>query len=124
IRYVHPDFHYPASNTIHEHLAINADGSSPFENYVPHAENKMAAYRKAGMDVFQTTSAQAGNGLLTTALEAEITRRIIPLERKSYTAIVKALEPVVIKHYHKLIAVCIKHIRASHLTLDMLLERA
>jgi DNA helicase-4 len=31
---------------------------------------------------------------------------------------------VVIKHYHKLIAVCIKHIRASHLTLDMLLERA
>ncbi|WP_417423320.1 UvrD-helicase domain-containing protein [Hoeflea sp.] len=124
IRYVHPDFHYPASNTIHEHLAINADGSSPFENYVTHAENKMAAYRKAGMDVFQTTSAQAGNGLLTTALEAEITRRSIPLERKSYTAIVKALEPVVIKHYHKLIAVCIKHIRASHLTLDMLLERA
>ncbi|MCF1449903.1 AAA family ATPase [Agrobacterium vitis] len=124
IRYVHPDFHYPASNTIHEHLAINAGGSSPFENYVTHAENKMAAYRKAGMDVFQTTSAQAGNGLLTTALEAEITRRGIPLERKSYTAIVKALEPVVIKHYHKLIAVCIKHIRASHLTLDMLLERA
>ena len=124
IRYVHPDFYYPASNTIHEHLAINADGSSPFENYVTHAENKMAAYRKAGMDVFQTTSAQAGNGLLTTALEAEITRRSIPLERKSYTAIVKALEPVVIKHYHKLIAVCIKHIRASHLTLDMLLERA
>jgi len=124
IRHVHPDFHYPASNTIHEHLAINADGSSPFENYVTHAEHKMTAYRNAGIDVFQTTSAQARDGSLLTALHAEITKRGIPLEQKSYTAIVKALEPVVIRHYHKLVAVCIKHIRASHLTLDMLLERS
>ncbi|MGO6746624.1 UvrD-helicase domain-containing protein [Rhizobium ruizarguesonis] len=124
IRYVHPDFYYPSSNTIHEHLAINADGSSPFADYVAHSDNKMAAYRKAGMDVFETTSAWASDGSLITELEAELTKRGIPFERKSYTAIVKALEPVVIKHYHKLIAVCIKHIRASHLTLDMLLERA
>jgi DNA helicase-4 len=124
IRYVHPDFYYPASKTIHEHLAINADGSSPFTDYVTHAENKLAGYSMAGMDVFQTTSAQASNGTLITELEAELTKRGIPFERKSYAAIVKALEPVVIKHYHKLIAVCIKHIRASHLTLDMLLERA
>ena len=124
IRYVHPDFYYPASKTIHEHLAINADGSSPFTDYVTHAENKLDAYRRAGMDVFQTTSAQANNGTLIAELEAELAKRRIPFERKGYTAIVKALEPVVIKHYHKLIAVCIKHIRASHLTLDMLLERS
>ncbi|ANM13537.1 UvrD-helicase domain-containing protein [Rhizobium sp. N324] len=124
IRHVHPDFHYPASNTIHEHLAINADGSSPFENYVTHAEQKMTAYHKAGMDVFQTTSAQARDGSLLTVLQEEITKGGIPLEQRNYTAIVKVLEPVVIKHYHKLVAVCIKHIRASHLTLDMLLERA
>ena len=124
IRHVHPDFHYPASNTIHEHLAINANGSSPFDNYITHAEQKMAAYHKAGMDIFQTTSAQARDGSLLTVLQAEITKRGIPLEQRSYTAIVKALEPVVIKHYHKLVAVCIKHIRASHLTLEMLLERA
>ena len=124
VRYVHPDFYSPASKTIHEHLAINADGSSPFTDYVTHAENKLAGYRNAGMDVFQTTSAQASSGKLIGELEAELTKRNISLERKSYTAIVKALEPVVIKHYHKLIAVCIKHIRASHLTLDMLLERA
>lgn len=124
IRHVHPDFHYPARNTIHEHLAINADGSSPFENYVAHAEHKLSAYRNAKLDVFQTTSAQARDGSLLTALQAEIAKRGIPVEQKSYMEIVKALEPVVIKHYHKLIAVCIKHIRASHLTLDMLLERA
>jgi DNA helicase-4 len=124
IRYLHPDFYYPVSKTIHEHLVINADGSSPFTNYVAHAESKMAAYRKAGMDVFGTTSAQASNGSLIAELEAELAKRDIPFTRKSYTEIVKALEPVVIKHYHKLIAVCIKHIRASHLTLDMLLERA
>jgi hypothetical protein len=76
------------------------------------------------MDVFHTTSAQASSGSLISELEAEIKGRGIPLERKSYAAIVKALEAVVIKHYHKLIGVCIKHIRASHLTLDMLLERA
>ncbi|GEC31532.1 MULTISPECIES: UvrD-helicase domain-containing protein [Sinorhizobium] len=124
IRYVHPDFYYPASKTIHEHLAINADGTSPFADYVTHAENKLAAYRKAGMDVFRTTSAQASDGSLIAELEAELAKRGIRFERKSYAAIVKALEPVVIKHYHKLIAICIKHIRAGHLTLDMLLERA
>lgn len=124
IRHVHPDFHYPAINTIHEHLAINGDGSSPFDNDITNAEHKMTAYRNAGIDVFQTTSAQARDGSLLTALQAEITKRGIPLQQKSYTAIVKRLEPVVIKHYHKLIAVCIKHIRASHLTLDMLFERA
>ena len=124
IRHVHPDFFYPASETIHEHLAINADGSSPFADYVAHAESKMAAYRKAELDVMQTTSAQSGDGSLLTVLESELSKREVPFERKSYGEIVKALEPVVIKHYHKLISICIKHIRASHLTLDMLLERA
>lgn len=62
IRHVHPDFYYPASDTIHEHLAINADGSSPFADYVAHTESKMAGYRKAELDVFQTSSAQADDG--------------------------------------------------------------
>lgn len=124
IRHLHPDFYYPASQTIHEHLAINADGSSPFADYVAHAESKRASYRQAELDVFETTSAQASMGSLIAELEAELAKRSIPFRRKSYSAIVQALEPVVIKHYHKLIAVCIKHIRASHLTLEMLIERA
>ena len=124
IRHLHPDFYYPVGQTIHEHLAINADGSSPFADYIGHAESKRAAYRKAGLDVFETTSAQASKGSLVAELEAELAKRSIPFRRKSYSAIVQALEPVVIKHYHRLIPVCIKHIRASHLTLDMLLERA
>lgn len=123
IRHLHPDFYYPISQTIHEHLAINADGSSPFADYVVHAESKRAAYRKATLDVFETTSAQSSNGTLISALEAELSKRGIPFQQKSYSAIVRAFEPVVIKHYHRLIAVCIKHIRARHLTLDMLLER-
>ncbi|MGE3708821.1 MAG: UvrD-helicase domain-containing protein [Hyphomicrobiaceae bacterium] len=124
VKHLRPDFYYPASNTIHEHLAINEDGSSPFADYVAHAESKRAAYRDAELDVFETTSAQASRGSLITTLEAELAKRSIPFRRKDYAAIVRALEPVVIKHYHKLIGVCIKHIRASHLTLDMLLERA
>src|SRR3546814_9797691 len=31
-RFVQPDFHYPLTDTFHEHFAINADGSSPFED--------------------------------------------------------------------------------------------
>lgn len=99
IRHLHPDFYYPASQTIHEHLAINADGSSPFADYIGHAESKRAAYRKAGLDVFETTSAQASKGSLVAELEAELAKRSIPFRRKSYSAIVQALEPVVIKHY-------------------------
>ena len=105
IRHLHPDFYYPASQTIHEHLAINADGSSPFADYVAHAESKRTSYRQAELDVFETTSAQASNGSLVAELEAELAKRSIPFRRKSYSAIVQALEPVVIKHYHKLIAI-------------------
>ena len=42
-RHIQPDFYYPSSNTVHEHFAINADGSSPFENYVAHAALKRGA---------------------------------------------------------------------------------
>src|SRR5690606_12855492 len=82
------------------------------------------AYRRKGIDFFETTSAQASSETLLSTLEAELAQRAVPLERRNYAEITKAIEPVVIKHYHKLISICIKHIRASHLTLDMLLERA
>ncbi|WP_232843143.1 UvrD-helicase domain-containing protein [Allopontixanthobacter confluentis] len=124
IRHVHPDFYYPQSETFHEHFAINADGSSPFANYASHTREKRLAYGRDGLDFFETTSAQAADDTLIAHLEKELVKREIPLERRSTDDILEALEPVVIKHYHKLIAVCIKHIRASDLTLDMLLERA
>lgn len=124
IRHLHPDFYYPLTETVHEHFALNADGTSPFADYAQHAESKRQVYRRQQIDFFETTSAQASNETLLSILEAELTRRSVPFQRKGYAEITKALEPVVIRHYHKLISVCIKHIRASHLTLDMLLERA
>jgi len=124
VRHLHPDFYYPQADTVHEHFALNADGTSPFADYAVHAESKRQAYRRKGIDFFETTSAQASSETLLSTLEAELAQRAVPLERRDYAEITKALEPVVIKHYHKLISICIKHIRASHLTLDMLLERA
>ena len=123
-RFVQPDFHYPLTDTFHEHFAINADGSSPFDNYVEHMKGKRAGYQREELDVFETTSAQARDGTLLQRLEAELVKREIPLTEKSTEEILKAIEPVVITHYQKLIGVCIKHIRASQLTLEMLLERA
>lgn len=124
VRFIHPDFHYPLTNTFHEHLAINADGTSPFENYVEHANSKRAGYRRGELDVFETTSAQATDGTLLAHLQAELDKRQIPLMRKGLEEIQKALEPVVITHFQKLTGICIKHIRAGQLTLDILLERA
>ncbi|RWP01598.1 MAG: DNA helicase UvrD [Mesorhizobium sp.] len=124
VRHLHPDFYYPLTDTVHEHFALNADGTSPFADYVQHAESKRHAYRRKEIDFFETTSAQASSDTLLSTLEAELTRRAVHFQRKSYAEITKAVEPVVIKHYHKLVSTCIKHIRASHLTLDMLLERA
>lgn len=123
-RFVQPDFHYPLTDTFHEHFAINADGSSPFVNYVEHTKGKRAGYKREELDFFETTSAQARDGTLLPHLEAQLTKREIPLTEKSVDEILKAVEPVVITHYQKLIGVCIKHIRASQLTLEMLLERA
>lgn len=123
-RFVQPDFHYPLTNTFHEHFAINADGSSPFANYAEHAKGKRAGYEREELDFFETRSAQAQDGTLLPHLQAELAKRNIPLTAKSVEEILKAIKPVVITHYQKLIGVCIKHIRASHLTLEMLLERA
>jgi len=124
VRHVHPDFYYPATKTVHEHFAINADGTSPFANYLTHAERKRRGYREAEMDFFETTSAQATDGTLLTVLKSELERREIPLVQRSPDEIQKAVNPRVVKHYHQLIGTCIKHIRSSQLTLDMLFERA
>ncbi len=123
-RHVHPDFYYPASKTFHEHLAIDSDGSSPFANYVEHSDRKLAAYKRAELDVFTTKSAQAKDETLLFHLEAELSKREIQFQQRSLEEILKAVEPVVIKHFEKVIAVCIKHIRVGDLTLEMLLERA
>lgn len=120
----HPDFYYPLTDTIHEHFAINADGTSPFDGYIEHADGKRAAYHEAGWDFFETTSAQSRNETLIEALKTELERRNIPLVKREYEEIKKALQPMVIKHYHQLVGACIKHIRASHITLEQLLTRA
>lgn len=124
VRHVHPDFYYPATKTVHEHFAINADGTSPFANYLMHAESKRRGYRESEMDFFETTSAQATDGTLLAVLKLELERREIPLAQRSPDEVQKAVNPRVVKHYHQLIGTCIKHIRSSQLTLDMLFERA
>lgn len=123
-RHIQPDFYYPFSNTVHEHFAINADGSSPFENYVAHAALKRAGFARIGADFFETTSAQSADGSLLSHLRDELEKRQIPLVEKPHEEVLKAIPPVVITHYDKIISICIKHIRASRLTLDMLLERS
>lgn len=124
VRHVHPDFYYPATKTVHEHFAINADGTSPFANYLMHAESKRRGYRDAEMDFFETTSAQAVDGTILAVLKSELERRSIPMIQRSPDEVQKAVNPRVVRHYHQLIGTCIKHIRSSQLTHDMLLERA
>jgi DNA helicase-4 len=123
-RYVQPDFYYPEINTYHEHFAINKDGTSPFENYVEHAQQKRDGYRQAGISFFETTSAQANDDSLLEALEAQLRKRGIEPVSRSLDQVLNALEPDVIRRYHNLVSVCIKHIRSAQLKQDMLLERS
>ncbi|KAB0267264.1 UvrD-helicase domain-containing protein [Microvirga brassicacearum] len=124
VRHIHPDFYYLATGTVHEHFAIDANGASPFKDYVDHAEAKRRDYQVGQKDFFETRSAQAADGTIFDVMRKQLEGRGIPLVAKQYSEIAKALEPVVVKHYHQLIGTCIKHIRANHLTLDILLERA
>src|SRR3546814_20288950 len=87
-------------------------------------QGKRAGYKREELDFFETTSAQARDGTLLQRLEAELVKRDIPLTEKSTEEILKAIEPVEIKHSQKLIGVRIKPIRARQLTLEILLERA
>jgi DNA helicase-4 len=123
-RHIRPDFFYPDSNTIHEHFAIDADGTSPFPNYVEHAALKRSGIARTGADFFETTSAQSDDGSLLSRLREELEKRHVPLVEKSPDDVLKAIPRVVLTHYIKIISVCIKHIRANRLTLDMLLEKA
>ncbi|KEZ21325.1 putative ATP-dependent DNA helicase [Sphingobium yanoikuyae] len=124
IRHVDPDFYYPATDTIHEHFAIDADGTSPFRDYVKHAKLKRAGYARIGADFFETTSAQSADGSLLDQLRSELEKREIELTPKSPEEIMKTIPSVVMTRYRKIIGVCIKHIRASSLTLEMLQEKA
>jgi DNA helicase IV len=124
IRFVKPDFFYPATNTVHEHFAINADGTSPFPDYVKHAALKRSSFARFGADFFETTSAQASDATLLPRLEAELAKRGIEFKEKSVEEVLKGIPRLVQTRYDKVVSVCIKHIRASNLTQDMLLEKA
>ncbi|WP_257558137.1 UvrD-helicase domain-containing protein [Sphingobium sp. CFD-2] len=123
-RYVHPDFFYPFSQTIHEHFAIDSKGNSPFPHYVEHAQLKRAGYASIEADFIETTSGQADEGVLLDTLETELTKRRVPMAQRSDEEILKAVSPLVVTHYHKIIGVCVKHIRANRLTAAVLLKKA
>jgi len=119
-----PDFYYPSTDTYHEHFAIDQDGTSPFSGYVDLAINKRKALEEAQADFFETSSAMETQDTLLEELEKQLSRRGFQPRTRDYAEIAKALEPTVIQRYHNLVSICIKHIRASGVTLDMLLERA
>lgn len=121
---VHPDFYYPATKTIHEHFAINADGTSPFENYVEHARSKREGYASIEADFFETRSEHAAKGVLLQVLEQELIKRGIDLVDRPLEEVLERIAPVVVTGYNKSIATCVKHIRASRLTRDILFKKA
>lgn len=124
IRYIHPDFYYPATDTVHEHFAIDADGTSPFPDYVAHADLKRAGLARVDADFFETLSAHSTDGSLLPRLRTQLEQRGIPLTEKPFEEVMKGTPPAVLARYQKIISVCIKHIRASRITREVLLEKA
>ncbi|SDM68930.1 DNA helicase-4 [Cryobacterium flavum] len=76
----HPDFFYPAINVYHEHWAIDADGSSPFEGYLEGVAWKRKIHRKNGTTLLETTTSELWGGRDLTRLGGELTERGISLQ--------------------------------------------
>ncbi|WP_104199700.1 UvrD-helicase domain-containing protein [Cryobacterium sp. Y29] len=76
----HPDFYYPAINAYHEHWAIDADGSSPFEGYLDGVAWKRKIHRTNGTTLLETTRSELWSGRDLTRLGTELTQRGISLQ--------------------------------------------
>jgi len=50
-----PDFYYPDVDVWHEHWAIRADGTSPFDGYLESMEWKRQTHEEYGTDLVETT---------------------------------------------------------------------
>lgn len=123
-RYLKPDFYYPEIDTIHEHFAIGPDGTSPFPNYVERASLKRQAYARIEVDFFETRSAHAEKDVLLSILERELKSRGLQMGSRSDEEILAAVSPTVVTRYHKIIGICVKHIRANRLSLEILRKKA
>lgn len=119
-----PDFYFPETETFYEHFALNEDGTSPFEGYAQQAKDKRALYAGAGLDFFESTSAQHKKGALFSTLESELEKREIPLVRRPEEDIQRAAGEVIITLFHNLLATCLSHTRAGDLSREILRKRA
>ena len=119
---ISPDFYYPDTDTYHEHFAIDRRGKSHIEGYVEKAKTKRRQFKEAGLDFFETKSADASQGKLLQVLEDQLARRGITFKDKTDEEIEEALKNLrfVIKRYHNVILTCIKHIRSANISSDML----
>ncbi|WP_166788143.1 UvrD-helicase domain-containing protein [Cryobacterium glaciale] len=75
-----PDFYYPDINAYHEHWAIDADGSSPFEGYLDDVAWKRKLHRTNGTTLLETTRGELYGGTALTALAKQLTKRGISLQ--------------------------------------------
>lgn len=123
---IRPDFFYPKTETFHEHVALNSDGTSPFKDYVENLNAKRKTYKEQQLDYFETSSANAKEGKLFVKLEKELNRRSIETKQRSDEEVDQAVKQLthVVRKYHGLFSVCIKHIRSGNLKLNMLQRRA
>jgi len=74
-----PDFYYPAINAYHEHWAIDADGSSPFDGYLDGVAWKRKIHRTNGTTLIETTMSELWGGRDLTRLGEELIERGITL---------------------------------------------
>ncbi|MDJ0349542.1 UvrD-helicase domain-containing protein [Cryobacterium sp. PH29-G1] len=79
-RQYRPDFYYPDINTYHEHWAIDADGSSPFEGYLDDVAWKRQVHRTNGTTLLETTRGELYGGTALTALAKQLTLRGLALQ--------------------------------------------
>ena len=126
-KYIFPDFYYPEIATWHEHFGVDDKGNAPAflgASYQKITELKRDGFTRSDVSFFETTSGMNKKGTLLSELAKELTSRGLTLSRKSRKEILKSIDSTIVKKYHNLISICIKHIRSNKITLDMLVKRS
>ena len=124
--HIMPDFYYPDTRTYHEHFAIDKRGRSHIAGYVAKADEKRRQFKQAGLDFFETKSADAHQGKLLQILEDQLLKRGFVLVDKTDKEVEEALKNLrfVVERYHRVILTCIKHIRSAKISNEMLEKKA
>ncbi|TFC59571.1 DNA helicase UvrD [Cryobacterium sp. TMT2-15-1] len=117
-----PDFYYPKIDVYHEHLALDADGQSPFDGYLDSLRWKRGLHREHGTTLIETTMSELWSGTGLHTLAQELTQRGIQLHPNP-ARIIATQTPTENERLLRTFRSFLTHAKSNRLSDDQLRER-